>query len=168
MPKRPHHFTVPAMALMGVAAMLFVAQVGVAVVANSAVPGDQLYGLDLLVEDALTNVGVPINTSSERIDEAGVLLARGDVDEAIRTARSGYRDMDHTVSGITVMRLVQVEAALASGTDPGVDAAVKTTFAALLETTKNAGVIEAGDARAINEAVDRVVLAAETDEDGTP
>jgi hypothetical protein len=111
---------------------------------------------------------VPINSSSERIDEAGVLLARGDVNSAIRTARSGYRDMDHTISSITVMRLVQVEAALASGTDPAVDAAVKATLTDLLETTKNAGVIEASDARAINEAADRVLLAAETDEDGTP
>lgn len=167
-PSRPHHLTAPVMAVMGVAAMLFFAEVGVAVVANSAVPGDQIYGIDLLVEDALTTVGVPIDTSAERIDEAGVLLARGDVDEAVRTARTGYRDMGHTISGFTVLRLIQVETALASNTDPATEAAVKDTLNDLLETTKNAGAIEAGDARAINDAADRVLRAAEADEDGAP
>jgi len=167
-PNRPHHLTAPLMAVMGVAAMLFFAEIGVAVVANNAVPGDQIYGIDLLVEDALTTVGVPLNTPAERIDEAEVLLARGDVDEAVRTARSGYRDMDHVISGVTVLRLIQTETVLASNDDPKTEAAVKDAMTDLLESTKRAGTIEVSDVRAINEAADRVLQAAESGEDGAP
>ncbi|MEA3511337.1 MAG: hypothetical protein U9R51_07885 [Actinomycetota bacterium] len=167
-PKRPHHFTVPAMALMGVAAMLFIAQVGVAVVANSAVPGDQFYGLDLLVEDALTTVGVPIDVASERIDEAEVLLERNELDEAIRTTRVAYREMDPPVIGATVAHLVRAETLLTDGTDPAIDEAVSSSLANLLKTTKEAGSIEVGDARAINDAALQVARAAGLDEGGAP
>ena len=167
-PKRPHHFTVPAMALMGVAAMLFVAQVGVAVVANSAVPGDQLYGLDLLVEDALTNVGVPINVASERINEAEVLLERDELDEAIRTARVAYKEMDPPVIGSALVHLVRVESVLAAGATPEVESAVRDSFADLLNTTKDAEGVEVGEARDINEGALQVARAAGIDEDGAP
>ena len=167
-PKRPHRFTVPAMALMGAAAMLLVAEVGVAVIANSAVPGDQFYGLDLLVEDALTTVGIPINVASERIDEAEVLLERDELDEAIRTARVAYREMDPPVIGATVAHLVRTEMLLASGSDPKIDEAVSSSLSNLLETTKEAGTIEVGDARAINNAALQVARAAGLDEGGTP
>ena len=83
-PKRLHRFTVPAMAAIGVAVMLLVAEVGVTVAANSAVPGDGIYGIDLLVEDALVAIGIPIDRAAERIDEAEVLLDRSELSEAIR------------------------------------------------------------------------------------
>jgi len=167
-PKRPHRFTVPAMALMGVAAMLFIAQVGVAVVANSAVPGDQLYGLDLLVEDALTTLGVPVDVASERIDEAEVLLERDELNEAIRTARVAYKEMDPPVIGATIAHLVRAETLLASGTDPTIDAAVSESLANLLETTKNAESIEVGDGRTISDAALQVARAAGFDEGNAP
>ncbi len=148
------------MALMGVAAMLFIAQVGAAVVANSAVPGDQFYGLDLLVEDALTNVGVPIDVASERINEAEVLLERDELDEAIRTARVAYKEMDPPVIGATIAHLVRAETLLASGTDPAIAAAVSESLANLLETTKNAESIEVGDGRTISDAALQVARAA--------
>ena len=167
-PKRPHLFTVPAMALMGVAAMLFVAQVGVAVVANSAVPGDQFYGLDLLVEDALTTVGIPLDVASERINEAEVLLERDELNEAIRTARVAYKEMPPPVIGATIGHLVRAEVLLASGTNPATENAVSNSLANLLETTKDAGSIEVGDARDINEAALQVARAAGLAEGGTP
>jgi hypothetical protein len=167
-PKRPHRFTVPAMALMGVAAMLFVAQVGVAVIANSAVPGDQFYGLDLLVEDALAIVGVPIDVASERIDEAEVLLERDELNEAIRTARVAYKEMPPPVIGATIGHLVRAEVLLASGTSRATEDAVFDSLANLLEITKDAGSIEVGDARAISEAALQVARAAGLDEGGTP
>jgi hypothetical protein len=167
-PKRPHHFTVPAMALMGVAAMLFVAQVGVAVVANSAVPGDQFYGLDLLVESALTNVGVPIDVAAERIDEAEVLLERDELNEAVRTARVAYRDLPPPVIGATIGHLVQAESLLAAGVNPATEDAVRDSLAKLLETTKDAGTIEVGDARAISEAALQVARSAGLDEGDAP
>ena len=164
-PKRPHRFTVPAIAAMSVAAMLLVAEVGVAVVANSAVPGDQIYGIDLLVEDALTSVGVPVDTASERFAEAEVLLARNELNEAIRTARVGYREMDQAVVGMAFMHLIQAETSLASNTSPEVDTNVRASFGALLETTRDAGVIEAGDARAVGEAALKVAQAAASGEE---
>ena len=167
-PRRPHHFTVPAMALMGVAAMLFIAQVGVAVIANSAVPGDQLYGLDLLVEDALTTVGAPINVASERLNEAETLLERDELTEAIRTARVAYREMDPPVIGSALIHLVQVESVLAAGTTPEVESAVRDTFDDLLEASNDAGGIEVGGARTINDASLRVARAAGLDEGGAP
>lgn len=167
-PKRPHRFTVPAMALMGAAAMLLVAEVGIAVVSNSAVPGDQFYGLDLLVEDALTTVGIPINVASERIDEAEVLLERDELNEAIRTARVGYREMPPPVIGAAIGHLVYAESLLAAGVDPGVEDAVRDSFYDLLETTKEAGGAEVDNGRTISEAAFRVAQAAGLDEGGAP
>ena len=167
-PNRPHRFTIPVMAAMTVAAMLFVAEVGVAVISNAAVPGDQFYGLDLLVEDALTSVGVPIDVASERIDEAGVLLERDELNEAIRTARVGYREMDPPVIGATISYLVRAETLLASGTDPATEKAVSESLAALLETTSEAGTIEVGEGRNISEAALQVARAAGFDDGSAP
>lgn len=167
-PKRPHRFTVPAMAAMTVAAMLFVAEVGTAVVANSAVPGDQIYGLDLLVEDALTAIGVPIDVASERIDEAEVLLERDDLGGAIRAARTGYREMDQAVVGTAIMELVRAENAVASSADPVVVEGVRDSFGGLLRVTQAAGAIEASDARSIRTAVLRVSRAASLGGEDSP
>ena len=163
-PKRPHRFTVPAMAAIGVTAMLLFAEVGVTVAANSAVPGDGIYGIDLLVEDVLVAIGIPIDTSSERIDEAEVLLTRNELTSAIQTARLAYKDMGNDVAATTVAHLVDVEIALAAGVDPATEEGIRTTFGALLQTTRNTGVIEAGEARAINSAAAEVASAARADE----
>jgi hypothetical protein len=162
-PKRPHRFTVPAMAAMGVAAMLLFAEVGVSVAANSAVPGDGIYGIDLLVEDALVAIGIPIDTASERIDEAEVLLARDELTTAIQTARVAYKDMGDDIRSETVIHLVDAEIALAAGVDPATEEGVRSSFGALLQTTKNTGAIEAGEAQAINNAAARVASAARPD-----
>lgn len=163
-PKRLHRLTVPAMAAIGAAVMLLIAEVGVTVAANSAVPGDGTYGIDLLVEDALVAIGIPIDTAAERIDEAEVLLARNELTSAIQTARLGYKDMGDAVAGATVAHLVDAEIALTAGVDPETEEGIRSTFGALLRTTKGAGVIEAGDARAINSAAARVAGAARADE----
>jgi len=163
-PKRPHRFTVPAMAAIGAVVMLLVAEVGVTVAANSAVPGDGIYGIDLLVEDALVAIGIPIDTAAERIDEAEVLLARNELASAIQTARVAYKDMGDEVAATTVAHLVDAEVALAGGVDPATEQGIRTTFGALLRTTKNTGAIEAGEARAINSAASEVASAARADE----
>jgi hypothetical protein len=167
-PKRPHRFTVPAMAAMGVAATLLFAEVGVSVAANSAVPGDGIYGIDLLVEDALGAIGIPIDTASERIDEAEVLLERDDLDGAIRAARTGYREMDQAVVGTAIMELVRAENAVSSSTDPVVVEGVRDSVGGLLKATQAAGAIEASDARAIHRAVLRVSQAASLGGEDSP
>ena len=92
-PRRPHRLTVPAMAAIGMAAMLLIAEVGVSVAANSAVPGDGIYGIDLLVEDALVAIGIPIDRAAERIDEAEVLLERNELTSALKTGSPGSSDI---------------------------------------------------------------------------
>lgn len=165
-PKRLHRLTVPAMAAIGIAAMLFIAEVGVTVAANSAVPGDGIYGIDLLVEDALVAIGIPIDTASERIDEAEVLLTRSQLNEALRTARVGYKEMGSDVAARTVAHLMDAEIALAAGVDPATEESIRTTFAELLRTTKDMDTIEAGDARTIGYAASR--LASAPRHDGAP
>ena len=155
-PSRPHHLTAPMMAVMGVAAMLLFAEVGVAVVANDAVPGDRLYGIDLLLEDAMSAVGVPVNVAGERLDEAETLLERNEVDEAIRTARVGYTQMEPPVLRATVAPLVKAELILAESPDPAVEQQVRDGLAELLDATKDAAAIEAGDVRKITDAVARI------------
>jgi len=167
-PRRPHRFTAPVAVAMSLAAMLLVAEVGVAVVANSAVPGDQIYGIDLLIEDALILAGIPIDTSTERLDEAGRLLEKSEVDQAIRTARVGYQEMDEWVGGAATVHLVQAERALTQSTDPGTRESVRATLAELLSTTKGADLREVKDVRAINDAALLVERAAQADSRVTP
>ena len=68
--------------------------------------------------------------------------------------------MDQAVVGMAFMHLIRAETSLASNTSPEVDTNVRASFGALLETTRDAGVIEAGDARAVGEAAFRVAQAA--------
>jgi hypothetical protein len=164
-PKRLHRLTVPAMAAIGIAAILFIAEVGVTVAANSAVPGDDMYGIDLLVEDALLAIGIPIDTAAERIDEAEVLLARSELGEAIKTARVAYKEMGDDIAAATVVHLVDAEIALAAGVDPATENSIRTSFGALLQTTRDTGGAEAGDVRAINSAASKVASAARADEE---
>lgn len=163
-PRRPHRLTVPAMAAIGMAAMLLIAEVGVSIAANSAVPGDSIYGVDLLVEDALVAIGIPIDKAAERIDEAEVLLARSELREAIKTARVAYKDMGDDYAAATVVHLVDAEMALAAGVDPATEDSVRTTFGALLQTTKSTSGAGADDVRAINSAAWRVASAARANE----
>lgn len=167
-PRRPHHLTAPAMAVVGVAAMLFFAEIGIAIGANGAVPGDSLYGIDLLVEDTLQAIGVPIDVASERMDEAEVLLGRDDLEEALRTARAGYAELDPPVIGGTIGHLVKAESVLASGADPTAEAAVRDALTDLLKATKDPNTIEVGDTRSISEAAQRVADAAAGDQGRTP
>ena len=167
-PKRPHRFTAPVAVAMSLAAMLLVAEVGVAVVANSAVPGDSIYGIDLLIEDALILAGLPIDTSSERLDEAGRLLEKSELDQAIRTARVGYQEMDPWVGGTATIHLVRTERTLADSADPAAQERVRANLAQLLRTTKSADIREVSDVRAINDAALLVERSAQNDSGGAP
>ena len=74
--------------------------------------------------------------------------------------------MGDEIAGATVARLVDAEIALAAGVDPATEEGIRTTFGALLQTTRNTGAIEAREARAINRAASKVASAAQPD--GTP
>lgn len=69
------------------AAILFVlGNAGLAAASDSAVPGDLLYPLDRAYEAVGSVLGFQHNPQAERLEEARVLLDRGEVNEAIETA----------------------------------------------------------------------------------
>lgn len=85
-------------------AFMLVSLTGVGVAADRAVPGDLLYPLDR----ALERVGVTSNLVEERLQEALILLERGELTLAIATANEALVELDR--SGVTVSfpELVQV------------------------------------------------------------
>jgi hypothetical protein len=56
--------------------LLIAGGAGTAFAANRAVPGDPLYSIDLLLEDAWMAIGLPLDTTAERLAEARVLAER--------------------------------------------------------------------------------------------
>jgi len=75
------------------AALLFVmGNAGLAAASDGAVPGDLLYPLDRAYEAVGTVLGFQHDTQAERLEEAIVLLDRGEVTEAIETATATLDD----------------------------------------------------------------------------
>ena len=75
---------------------MLVSLTGVGVAADRAVPGDLLYPLDR----ALERVGFTSNLVEERLQEALILLERGELTLAIATANEALVELDR--SGVTV------------------------------------------------------------------
>lgn len=75
---------IAALAVIGV---LVVGTAGVAAGADSANPGDLLYPVDRSVEQVGSWLGLRQDSVAERAAEASVLLGRGDVVQALETAR---------------------------------------------------------------------------------
>ena len=73
---------------VSVGALLF-GNVGIAVAASPALPGDSLYPLDLAYERIAAAFGFDLGGADERFDEAEALLARGDVVLAVETLARG-------------------------------------------------------------------------------
>ena len=69
----------PRLATVGLAVLLMSGTAGMALAANSAVPGDGLYGLDRAFE----RVGIGSGATDERLEEAVVMAAQGRSDEAL-------------------------------------------------------------------------------------
>ena len=68
------------LATLAAALLAFAAMTGIAFAADGAAPGDTLYGIDR----ALEQIGINDGATSERIDEAKALAARGQVPDAFR------------------------------------------------------------------------------------
>jgi len=67
---------------------------GTAAAADGAAPGDLLYGIDR----ALEKVGIGNGGSHERLQEAEVLVERGEVDDALHLAADALREQGDTAS----------------------------------------------------------------------
>lgn len=76
-------------------AVFSAANVGLALAANSAVPGDPLYGIDRAYEKVETALGIRTNHSAERFEEAAVLSSRGDLPRALEVASEAARGLDN-------------------------------------------------------------------------
>ena len=72
----------PQLAAAATAVLLLGGTTGVAVAANSAAPGDPLYGIDR----ALEQIGIGAGHGQERLAEATVLLSDGQVRQALKQA----------------------------------------------------------------------------------
>lgn len=64
---------------------------GVTLAADSSIPGERLYGIDLLIEDISDAIGLTTDHAVERFQEADTLAERGEVAAALETARVGAR-----------------------------------------------------------------------------
>ena len=82
----------PAVAIAAFALFLY-SNIGLAALADSAVPGDSLSGLDRTYESIAAMVGWELDSAGERVEEASVLLARGDYHDCLELLASASGDV---------------------------------------------------------------------------
>jgi hypothetical protein len=100
----------PQIAAAATAVLLLGGTTGVAVAANSAVPGDPLYGIDR----ALEQIGIGAGHGQERLAEATVLLSDGQVRQALKQAAQALDEATGAGDGfddLEAARAALVEAA---------------------------------------------------------
>ena len=71
--------------------------IGLAAAADSAIPGDALYGIDRGYERLADSLGVGENHAGERLEEAIALSQRGNVGLALDTAREGIENANSSL-----------------------------------------------------------------------
>ena len=71
------------------------ANIGMALAANSSVPGDRLYGIDRAYERVGAALGFNINVAAERFEEATELSNRGRFSTAFSTASEGAHSLNN-------------------------------------------------------------------------
>ena len=84
---------------------------GVGFVADPAVPGDALYGLDRAFEA----VGIGRGGAAERIEEARALAARGEIPEAVATAGEAAEEADRAEAAAALRRAAEQISAVEDG-----------------------------------------------------
>jgi hypothetical protein len=94
----------PQVAAAALAVLILTGSTGVAVAANAAVPGNDLYGLDR----ALERIGIGDGGGGERLDEAGELLARGETRLAL----------EHVTEALDAEDDEEAKSALAAAIEP--------------------------------------------------
>jgi hypothetical protein len=122
----------PQLAAAATAVILLGGTTGVAVAANSAAPGDPLYGIDR----ALEQIGIGAGHGQERLAEATVLLSDGQVRQALKQAAQaldqvageteGFDDLDAVRAALAESAENLPEAGPGDGSQPLVVANVTT------------------------------------------
>ncbi len=100
------------------AAVLAGGNVGLALAADPAAPGDLLYGVDRAYERVAEVLGIGGDTARERLDEASTLAARGDVSRALSTARETLSSLPVEAGGLA-QALAALQTAESDAFDPG-------------------------------------------------
>ncbi|MEX2134234.1 MAG: hypothetical protein WEB67_08845, partial [Acidimicrobiia bacterium] len=93
--RRPPKLSLRAISSVAMAMFVMVAVSSLGLVANAAVPGDALYGLDLAME----KVGIGAGSLHERVSEAHVLAERGDHDQAVAHLTASISEAGDTAMG---------------------------------------------------------------------
>ena len=113
------------------AMFVFAAMTGIAFAADGAAPGDTLYGLDR----ALEQVGINDGATTERIQEAKVLAANGQVPDALRHLADSVESQDQ--NSVEVQEAAEALRAAAdnvrSGDDDSESSEVRESVAEMLE-----------------------------------
>ncbi|MEA2001701.1 MAG: hypothetical protein U9N84_07430 [Actinomycetota bacterium] len=87
----------PYVAIASMGLMVF-GNIGMAAATDSAVPGDLLYPIDRAYESVAGLVGVDVGGPTERMEEASVLLARGDFELAVQTIAGTVSSIDQDLA----------------------------------------------------------------------
>jgi hypothetical protein len=86
----------PQVALASLGFLVF-GNLGIAAASNSAVPGDLLYPVDRAYESAAGLVGLDLGGAPERLEEAAVLIDRGEFETAIEPLAAAAAQIDDAV-----------------------------------------------------------------------
>lgn len=100
------------------AAVLAGGNVGLALAADSAVPGDPLYGVDRAYERVAEVLGIGGDNARERLEEASTLATRGDVPRALSTARETLSSLPVEAGGLA-QALAALQAAESDASETG-------------------------------------------------
>ncbi len=107
------------MAFASVGFILF-GNIGIAAASNSAVPGDLLYPVDRAFESVAGVFGVDVGGATERLEEAAVLIGRGQFDAAIKPIAAAAADLDDEAAAAIetlAAHLAQIEPGASSRED---------------------------------------------------
>ncbi|MDX2342219.1 MAG: hypothetical protein QNL12_00055 [Acidimicrobiia bacterium] len=94
--------------------------IAIAAASNSAVPGDLLYPVDRAFENVADLIGVDVGGATERLEEAAVLIARGQFDIAIEPIAAAAANLDdETAAAIETLaaHLAQIEPGVSNRED---------------------------------------------------
>lgn len=118
-------FRGPRIGVLAAAATLFVlANTGLALAANPSVPGDLLYPVDRFYERVVGAVGGPGSPALERLEEAAVLVDRGEVSSALATAAEAMEQAgDAPDLEVAREALLRAASETEAGAGPGLEAA---------------------------------------------
>ena len=150
----------PQVALASLGFLVF-GNIGVAAASNSAVPGDLLYPVDLAFESVAGLVGFDVGGATERLEEASVLIARGQFDAAIDPIAYAAAELDDQAAASITALADHLTDIGSESTDR--EALHRATFA-LVETVR-ASLVDASDvdlATWKQAVADRVQLVADT------